>query len=89
MSNKLLSAELALQWIFAELIDAELQSEQIMLEKFQHAINSGTFDAHPVGQDIRTETNCPTCGSAVGVANGDGGSHYYVPLTRQPSPGHE
>jgi hypothetical protein len=29
---------------------------------------------------ISTETNCPTCGSAVKVG-GDGETHYYIPIT--------
>lgn len=28
---------------------------------------------------INSVTFCPTCGSEVSVANGDGDSHYYVP----------
>jgi hypothetical protein len=34
----------------------------------------------PVHGDVHTETNCPTCGSAVKVG-GDGETHYYIPIT--------
>jgi hypothetical protein len=53
------------------------------LPKFEllDAIQSGSLSPPaPAPDGVHTETNCPTCGSAVKVG-GDGETHYYIPIT--------
>jgi hypothetical protein len=83
MSDKMISGELLEKYFTGRLkgfgyYDVQARAE---IELALQEVHSGRLSPPaPAPDGVHTETNCPTCGSAVKVG-GDGETHYYIPIT--------